>query len=217
MKVFLVDDHPIFLDGLKTLLALRNIDVVGMAYDGCDAITKVRELHPEVILMDISMPNMDGLTATRMIKAKCPDIKIIILTMSETDDDLFEAIKSGACGYLLKTEDADTLYERLMGLMQGETPLSKGLTLKILNEFTNPKNEGKSTVQINTSRDFLTPRQIQVLTMVTQGLTYKEIGQKLFLSERTIKYHMGEIINKLHLKNRKQAIAYARKMQLKFS
>jgi two-component system NarL family response regulator len=217
MKVFLVDDHPIFLDGLKTLLAVRDIDVVGMAYDGCEAITKVRELLPEIILMDISMPHMDGLTATRIIKAEFPDIKIIMLTMSETDDDLFEAIQSGACGYLLKNEDTETLIERLMGLIRGEAPLSKGLTLRILNEFTKPKKEGKSSVQMNAANDFLTHRQIQVLTMVTQGLTYKEIGHKLFLSERTIKYHMGEIINKLHLKNRKQAIAYARKMKIKFS
>ena len=103
MKILLVDDHPLFLDGLKTLLAIRGIEVVGTARDGLEAVEKARALHPEVILMDIQMPHLDGVAATRLIKAEQPDVKIGMLTMSDKDEDLFEAIKSGACGYLLKT------------------------------------------------------------------------------------------------------------------
>lgn len=107
MKVLLVDDHPLFLEGLKTLLTIRGIDVFGTACDGIEALEKARTLHPEIILMDIQMPRLNGLAATRLIKTEQPNIKIAMLTMSENDADLFEAIKSGACGYLLKTDDTD--------------------------------------------------------------------------------------------------------------
>ena len=217
MKILLVDDHPLFLDGLKTLLTIRGIEVVGTARDGVEAVEKARALHPEVILMDIQMPHLDGVAATRLIKAEQPDVKIGMLTMSDKDEDLFEAIKSGACGYLLKTEDTDKFFELLMGLTRGEVPISPGLASRVLEEFVRQRGVGGSLQQAKEKKETLTPRQIEVLTLVAQGLTYKEVGAKLFLSERTIKYHMGEIIERLHLDNRRQVIEYGRRMKSKGS
>ncbi len=212
MKTLLVDDHPLFLDGLKNLLTVRGIEVVGTARDGLEALMKARALKPEVILMDIQMPRINGLAATRLVKAELPNVKVVMLTMSESDDDLFEAIKSGACGYLLKAEETDKFFELLSGLMRGEVPLSSGLAIRVLEEFSRQK--GRSLPEAEEKEEVLTPRQIEVLTLVAQGLTYKEVGAKLFLAEHTIKYHMGEIIGRLHLENRRQVIEYARRMKL---
>ena len=214
MKTLLVDDHPLFLDGLKNLLTLRGIEVVGTARDGMEALEKARTLHPEIILMDIQMPNLDGLAATRLIKAELPDVKIVMLTMSAQDEDLFEAIKCGACGYLLKTEDTDEFFSSLIGLTRGEVPLSPGLAGRVLEEFAQQAMKSESIKSAETKAEELSARQIQVLTLVAQGLTYKEVGAKLCLAERTIKYHIGEIIERLHLENRSQAIQYARGMKL---
>lgn len=214
MRVLIADDHPLFLDGLKNLLDLQGIEVLGTARDGREALEKSRSLKPEVIIMDIQMPRMNGLEATRLIMMEQPEIKIVILTMSENDEDLFEAIQSGACGYLLKTEEPDKFFERLTGLMRGEVPLSPGLAKRILNELARQGMASQSTEQVAAKEEYLTPRQMEVLTLVVQGLTYKEIGAKVFLSERTIKYHMGQIIERLQLENRRQAIEYARRMGL---
>jgi two-component system NarL family response regulator len=214
MKFLIVDDHPLFVDGLQTLLIVRGMEVVGTASDGAEALEKARTLEPDVILMDIEMPRLNGLAATRLIKAEQPNVKIVILTMSGKDEDLFEAIKSGACGYLLKTDETDKFFELLSGLMRNEVPLSPGLANSVLKEFANQGRIGVSLEQGMRKEKFLTPRQIEVLTLVAQGLAYKEVGAKLFLSERTIKYHMGEIITRLQLENRREAIEYARSMRL---
>ncbi len=215
MKVLLVDDHPLFLDGLKTLLTIRGIEVVGTARDGLEALEKDGTLQPEVILMDIQMPRLDGLAATRLIKAERPHVKIVMLTMSDNDEDLFEAIKSGANGYLLKTEDTDKFLGLLDGLMHGEVPLSPGLAGRVLEQFALKSRESEFGEQAEEKQEALTSRQIEVLTLVARGLTYKEVGAKLFLSERTIKYHMGEIVARLHVDNRRQVIDYAKRMKFK--
>jgi len=214
MKTLLVDDHPLFLDGLKNLLTLRGIEVVGMARDGMEALEKARTLHPEIILMDIKMPNLDGPAATRLIKAELPDVKIVMLTMSAEDQDLFEAIKAGACGYLLKTEDTDEFFSLFLGMTRGEVPFPPSLAGQVLEEFARQAMENKSSKTPEAKTEFLSARQIQVLTLVARGLTYKEVRAKLCLAERTIKYHIGEIIERLHLENRSQAIQYARGMKL---
>ncbi len=198
MKILLADDHPLFLDGIEKLLTLRGLEVVGSACDGMDALKKARLLKPEVILMDIQMPRLDGLMATRLIKAEQPDIKIVMLTMSENDQDLFEAIKCGACGYLLKSDKTEKFFDLFLGLMQGEVPLSPGLAGRVLSEFALQGKERRAETDNRskpTDKDgYLTPRQMNVLSLVARGLTYKEVGAKLFLAEQTIKYHMGEII-----------------------
>jgi DNA-binding NarL/FixJ family response regulator len=220
MRVLLVDDHPIFLDGLKELLTRRGVQVVGTARDGIEALEQARAVHPEVILMDIRMPRCGGLAATRLIKAELPDVKIVMLTMSADDQDLFESLKSGASGYLLKTQDTASLFQLLLGLAQGQIPLSPGLASRLLDEFTRQSDELANKPESRQAPpelkpvERLSPRQWQVLSLVAQGLTYKEVGAKLGLSEATIKYHMGEIVQQLHLENRAQVLEYARRMRL---
>jgi two-component system NarL family response regulator len=218
MRVLLADDHPLFLDGLKNLLSGRGVQVVGTARDGLEALEKARNLRPEVILMDIQMPRCDGLAACRLIKAELPEIKIVMLTMSSDDDDLFEAIKSGACGYLLKTQATEEFFKQLMELAHGEPPLSPGIAARILQRFSYQQFERQASTmganQQGLAGEILTNREREVLTLVAQGLTYKEAGAALNLSERTIKYHMGEIVARLHLENRAQVIEYARRSGL---
>jgi DNA-binding NarL/FixJ family response regulator len=218
MKVLLVDDHPLFLEGLQNLLTARGVEVVGTAGDGLEALAKARTLHPDTILMDVKMPRCDGVAATRLIKAEFPDVKIVILTVFEEDSVLFEAIKSGASGYLHKSLDAKEFMDLLAGLERGEAPLSPGLSARILEEFVQQASRAGSFAPAEMDppgwQPSLTTRQVEILTLVAQGLTYKQIGTTLCLSERTVKYHMGEVLTRLHLKSRAEAIAYATRMGL---
>ncbi len=213
MRILLVDDHGLFLDGLNNLLQAGSYTVVGAARDGLQALQLARSLRPDVILMDIRMPRCDGLCATRQIHAELPDIKIVILTTSAHDADLFEAIKSGASGYLLKNLEAAQLFDCLAGLERGEAPLSRELSASLLAEFAHQAVEldehATTTRPEEPPTTDLTPRQREILELVASGLTYKEVGAALHLSENTIKYHMGEILARLHLKSREQAVTYA--------
>lgn len=208
MNVLLADDHALFKEGLRNLLTARGIEVVGNASDGLEALDQARTFHPNVILMDIQMPRCDGLKATRLIKAELPDIKIVMLTTSANDEDLFEAIKSGASGYLLKSLDAERFFELLSSVAQGEPAISPDLAARILNEFAQQRNKTEATAAED-DPDRLSPRQVQVLELVVQGKMYKEIASALSITERTVKYHMQEILQKLHLRNRAEVIAYA--------
>ncbi len=210
MRVLLADDHPLFLDGLANLLAARGIDVVGVAHDGLEALEQVRALRPDVVLMDIHMPRLDGIAATRMIRAERIDTRIVLLTMSAADDELFEAIAAGVSGYLLKTQDTGEVFRLLEEVARGEVALSPGLASRILNEFRRRAVQPPEVGEKHPTES-LSPRETQVLTLVAQGLTYKEAGAKLCLAERTIKYHMGEVVARLHVENRAQAIDYARR------
>jgi two-component system NarL family response regulator len=212
MKVLLVDDHPLFTDGLRNLLTAHGIEVLGVARNGLEALDKARALRPEVILMDIQMPGMNGLAAVRMIKKELADIRVVILTMSADDDDLFEAIRNGACGYLLKTQDTEEFFSLLKDVTRGEVALAPGLASRILQEFKRQASIVEAIGQ--TPQPSLSERELQVLTLVAQRLTYKEVGAKLFLSERTIKYHMSEIIERLHLHSRTELIDYAKRAGL---
>jgi DNA-binding NarL/FixJ family response regulator len=222
MKVLLVDDNRLMLEGLQNLLEAHGIQTAGMAKDGHQAVALARELQPDVILMDIRMPGCDGLAATRLIKAEMPEARIVILTTSTEEQDLFEAVKSGACGYLVKSMDAGELVEALDQTMQGVPPFSPGLAAKLLNEFARVSNSAGPVSPTNlaetpeaTPGGGLSGRQTEVLTLVSQGLSYKEAGARLSLSPRTIKYHMVEIIQQLHLQNRAQVLAYAGSLGLK--
>jgi two-component system NarL family response regulator len=217
LKLMLVDDHPLFLEGLQYLLETHRIEVVGVAHNGRDALQKARILKPDIILMDIKMPECSGMDALKLIKAEMPDIKIVMLTTSEEDEDLFEAVKYGASGYLLKSTNAKALVDMLSDLEKGEAPLSPGLAARLLREFRRSGvYEHKSSphhVEGN-KEGLLTARQLEVLEMVAKGLTYKEAGATLGLAERTIKYHMERIIERLHYENRAQVIAYAARIGL---
>lgn len=217
MRVLLADDHALLVEGLQNLLEAHGIEVVGIARNGEEARVEARRLSPDVILMDVRMPICDGLTATRLIKAEMPGTKIIILTTSTEDDDLFEAVKAGANGYLLKSMDADTLIEALHDAEQDVPPFAPGLAAKVLGEFSrmaepaSGEDAAPRTAGPGPSPDEpLSPRQVEVLTLVAQGLSYKEVGARVFLSPRTVKYHMAEIMRKLHLKNRAQVLSAAR-------
>lgn len=212
MRLLIVDDHALFREGLHNLLFARGVEVVGTARDGLDALEKVRELEPDIILMDIRMPRCDGLTATRLIKAEYPDSRIVILTTSDDENDLLEALRAGASGYLLKSLEADTLISHLTGVMQGEAVLSgvhasavlQGLARQVGRQSAPPCGPDDEL-----NGDGLTCRQRQILQLVALGLPYKEVASRLSLSERTIKYHMGEIGRLLHFRTREQVVAYA--------
>lgn len=212
MKVLLVDDHPLFLEGLRNLVTGRGMQVLGTARNGYEALTAARALHPDVILMDLRMPECDGLIATALIKAELPGIRVVVLTMSADDTDLFQAIRLGASGYLLKSQDADSFFRSLEDLARGESVLAPGLAQRVMAEFSRLATEEHHPAAQDAQGDMgrLSPRQAQILTLVCRGLTYKEIGNCLGLAERTVKYHMGELLAELHLKNRAEAVAYAR-------
>lgn len=215
MRVLLVDDNRLLVEGLTNLLEAHGIQVVGAACDGLDAPSQAQLLKPDVILMDIRMPNCNGLDATRKIKAQFPMIKIVILTTSTDDVDLFEAVKNGASGFLLKSMSGEAFIEALRDAEHGEPPFSPGLAAKILTEFSRiaAVHEKNNSLTDNLTPEiknhFLTKRQVEILRLVASGFTYKEVGVQLSLSERTIRYHMVEIMDRLHLENRSQVIAYA--------
>lgn len=207
MKILLVDDQALFLESMQGLLQAHDYQVVGVAMDGIEALNQARRLRPDLILMDIEMPRCDGLMATRLIKAEMPEVKIIMLTVSADDEHLFEAIKSGASGYLLKSLNAREFLALVAKMDQGEPPLAPGMAARLLNEFAHRSRPVTESGQQNES--VLTARESEILTLVAQGLTYPQVGTLLHLSERTVRYHMGEILARLHLQNRAQVIAYA--------
>lgn len=206
IRVLIVDDHELFRRGVSSLLAEHEpLEVVGEAGNGAEAIERARELMPDVVLMDIKMPGMDGLTAAKQLKAEMPYIRIMMLTVSETDEDLFEAIKSGASGYLLKNVDPDQLVASVMQVQRGEVPIAPTMAAKILRELTAP---AEATLQA------LTTRERQVLELLAGGMANKEIAFQLKISENTVKNHLRNILEKLHLQNRVQAALYAVRMGL---
>ncbi|MGE5251164.1 MAG: response regulator transcription factor [Bacteroidota bacterium] len=216
MRILIADDHPMMVDGLRYLLEASGFEVIGVAGDGQAAVAQALQLEPDLVLMDISMPLMNGLAATRLIKAQRPEMKIVVLTTSAENDDLFEAIKSGACGYLLKTTRGPAFIDALRGLEQGVPPFSPGLAELLLREFARQgTGDTETRGREDTEKIKLTERQTEVLCLVAAGFTYRQVGEKLCLSDATVRYHMIEVMHLLHLENRNQVIAYAGKMGLK--
>jgi DNA-binding NarL/FixJ family response regulator len=207
LRVLLVDDHVLFRKGVAALLrAHSDFEIVGEAGDGAEAIARAREALPDIILMDISMPRCTGLEATRQIKREMPHVKIIMLTVADDDQNLFEAIKSGAQGYLLKDLEPQLLFDMLERVSKGEAPLSGLMAARILEEFNRPRDAaGRDAGDDNV----LSPREIEVLRLIVAGRSNKEIGVELSVSENTIKIHLRNILEKLHLENRIQAAVYA--------
>lgn len=219
MKVLLVDDNRLMLEGLQSLLEAHDIEVAGVAAEGLESVDLACALSPDVILMDVRMPGCDGLEATRRIKARMPQARIVMLTTSTDDDDLFEAIRCGACGYLVKSIDTETLVEALEQAREGIPPFSPGLAAKLLEEFarvSGSKDPATAPVSANAGQPSmaseLSARQLQVLRLVADGLSYKEVGARLYISPLTVKYHMGQVMDRLHLQNRAQVLAHAGRM-----
>lgn len=207
IRVLLVDDHALFRKGIASILAgERGFEVVGEASDGLEALERARELMPDVILMDIFMPGSNGLEATRRIKEALPYVKIIMLTVSEEDQNLFEAIKSGAQGYLLKKIEPRELFAMVKGVVHGDAPISSAMAAKILGEFA---RQARRTAPPRQPGADLSPREKEVLELVTQGKSNKEIAGALAIAENTVKNHLKNILEKLHLENRVQAATFA--------
>ena len=207
MRILLVDDHALFRRGVAALLAARpELEVVGEASDGLEAAARARETVPDAILMDIRMPRCNGLEAVRLIKKEMPHVRIIMLTVSADDRDLFAAIKSGAEGYLLKDMEPQQLYDKLEGMRRGEAPISGALAARILTEFRSPE---KAVAPEEVTREGLTQREGEVLELVVTGLNNGEIAGRLGITENTVKIHLRNILEKLHLQNRIQAAVYA--------
>ena len=219
MRVLLVDNSRLMLEGLQSLLEAHGVEVAGVATEGLEAVDLACALNPDVILMDVRMPGCDGLEATRRIRARMPQARIVMLTTSADQDDLFEAIRSGACGYLVKSIDTETLVEALDQVREGIPPFSPGLAAKLLDEFARagdaahpPAPPASVSTDPASATSVLSARQLQVLRLVADGLSYQEVGARLQLSSYTVKYHMGEIMDRLHLKNRAQVLAHAGRM-----
>ncbi len=208
MRILLVDDHILFRKGIANLLNSQpEFTVVGEAGDGFEGLEKARALKPDLILMDVTMPRCTGPEATRLILREMPDAQIVMLSVSDDDQDLFAAVRAGAMGYLLKSIKPDELFARLRGIAAGEAPISRLMATKILREFA------RSPVQPEPRPaewpQELTERERQVLQCVAKGMSNREIGETLKIAENTVKNHVRSILDKLHLNNRAQMAAYA--------
>lgn len=203
MRVLLADDHALFRAGVASLLRASGIDVVGEAGDGAAAVEQARRLQPDLVLMDITMPDGDGLEATRRIKAELPATRVVIVTVSDDDEDLFEAVKSGADGYLLKNMSEEELSRTLAAVAAGEPALSPALAARVIIELA---RTGRAPEEV---RAALTPRESDVLQLLATGATNREIASALSLTENTVHFHVKNILAKLRLKNRAQAAVYA--------
>jgi two-component system NarL family response regulator len=210
LRILLADDHPLFSDGVRDMLSIHGAQVVGIARDGLEAQEMVRSLKPDLLLMDINMPRMNGIDATRKLKADFPELKIIMLSASMEEDDLFGALSAGASGYLLKGMAGDEFMTLLTEVALGEASFSSDMAAKVLEIFARPEFQTSPT-RPRDQLEALNERQRDVLSLVAQGLTYKEVGTHLFLTERTVKFHMGEILKRLQLKGRRELMEFTRK------
>ncbi len=213
IRVLLADDHALFREGLASILTAQpDFEVVGEAGDGLEALVKARELAPDLILMDIAMPACDGLEATRRIKQELPDVTIVILTVQDRDEKLFEAIRSGAQGYLIKSIRSRQMLDLLRRAIRGEAAITPALAGRMLEEFrrlslhTPLLSEGETVA--------LTHREQEVLSLAAEGATDKEIAATLVLSVHTVKSHMRNILAKLHVSSRYEAAQLARRQGL---
>lgn len=205
MRVLIADDHALFRDGLRSLLEAQGVEVVAEARNGREAVALAHVHQPDVVLMDLTMPEMGGLDATRLLATQSPGVAVVVLTASEDDADLFEAIKSGAQGFLPKDLEASRFFALLEGVSRGEPALTPGLARKLLGAFAKPNVDTPTR-----PADSLTEREREVLELLVQGVTSnKELAARLFVSENTVKYHLRHILEKLHLQNRAQVVAYA--------
>jgi NarL family two-component system response regulator LiaR len=200
VTVLIADDHPVVRQGLRTFLDLQDgVSVVGEATTGAEAVVKVEELLPDVVLMDLVMPDLDGIEAARRIRDVSPTTKVIVLTSYADDEKIFPAIKAGAAGYLLKDVEPGEIADGIRRVQRGEALLHPKIAARVMREVTEEKTEG----------EVLTARELEVLSGLSRGLSNKAIAEELVLSEKTVKTHVSNILAKLHLADRTQAALYA--------
>lgn len=208
IRILVADDHPIVRKGLHTLISSEpDLEWVGEAADGIEVVERALALHPDIILMDMVMPRQDGVEAVKQIKARYPEVGILIITSFAEDDKIFPAIKAGALGYLLKDSAPQELLQAIYDVFQGKPSLHPTIALKMIQEIQQPST-------LPPTAEPLTEREVEILKFIAQGLTNQEIAAQLVVSERTIGNHVGNILNKLHLANRTQAALYALKKGL---
>ncbi len=210
LRILLVDDHLLFRKGLARLLdAQPDFEVVGEAADGLEAIEQVRLLHPNLVLMDIVMPSCDGLEAMHRIKTHIAHVQVVVLTVSDAEEDLAAAVRYGADGYLLKDVQPDVLFQQLRGLAAGEAPLARALTGKLLHLLQRQLEKASQPVAQPQPAAALSAREAQVLALVVDGASNVEIARELGIAHNTVKNHLRSILSKLGAKNRAQAVAHA--------
>lgn len=205
IKVVIADDHKLFRQGLIGLMRAHDdlVEVIGEASSGREAIQLAHQLRPDVILMDIQMPDGDGLMAMRAIRETLPDVAVVMLTASELDEHLYEAVRLGAAGYLLKDLDATELFELLAGVAHNEVAMTRAMASRLLMGMANKQSDGPTAVAE------LTEREVEVLQLVAKGSTNPQIADALFITVNTVKSHIRHILEKLQLENRTQVAAYA--------
>ncbi|GAE37169.1 response regulator [Halalkalibacter akibai] len=207
ITVMIVDDHTVLRDGLKSIFEMENdITVIGEAESGEAALTLVPELKPDVIIMDINLPEQNGVAITRQLKNDFKEIKILMLTMHSHEEYFMSAIREGADGYLLKDAPSDQVVEAIRTVMRGEAVIHPSMTKKLLNFHQQQSATAKETE--------LSEREKEVLACLVQGLSNKEIAEKLFISDKTVKIHVSKIFKKINVKSRSQAVIHAIQYQL---
>jgi len=210
IRVFLCDDHTLFRQGLKKLLELEpDIQIVGEASNGIEMLDRLKKAGPDIILMDIGMPQMDGIAATYKIKKILPHVNIIIVTIYEDEPHIFEAIKAGAMGYILKDASITGLTEAIRRVYKGEALIQPVIATKILQEFATLASSEKKKIKADDKLCDLTEREEEILSLVALGYTNKEIANKLGIAEKTVKNHISNIFQTLHVTNRTKATLYA--------
>lgn len=203
-RVVVADDHSLFRDGIVSLLEAAGYDVVSQAGEGGAAVEAALRLRPDLVLMDVTMPGVTGLEALRRIRAAWPEARVVMLTASDENDDLFAAVDAGACGYLLKSLGSEEFLRMLAGVEQGEAAMTRQTTNRLLQGLSRRSQPAVS----------FTAREEQLLSLLSSGLSNKAIAQAMSLSENTVKYHLKNILQKLHVHNRTEAAAYAIRTQL---
>jgi len=208
LRVLVADDHALFRRGLQMVLeAEPDIELVGEASDGVEAVERSQELMPDVILMDVRMPKRSGIEAASQIKDLLPHVKILMLTISDEEADLYDAIKAGASGYLLKEIPIDEVADAIRSVWAGQSRISPSMASKLLNEFAAMSKATGDRPQIPAPR--LTDREMEVLRLVARGMNNRDIAKELYISENTVKNHIRNILEKLHLHSRMEAVVYA--------
>jgi len=208
LRVMVADDHALFRRGLQMVLeAEPDIDLIGEASDGVEAVEKSQELMPDVILMDVRMPKRSGIEAASQIKDLLPHVKILMLTISDEEADLYDAIKAGASGYLLKEIPIEEVADAIRSVWAGQSRISPSMASKLLNEFAAMSKATGDRSQIPAPR--LTDREMEVLRLVAKGMNNRDIAKDLYISENTVKNHIRNILEKLHLHSRMEAVVYA--------